>query len=201
MIQSLFCCDLYETHMITWLPLLHTGRNNHDGLYFFYSFVTHIMSPKCRGSSGEGLFVKEGQEHGRGKGKAVYYGKKKRFKSKDRRTAKCYGCKQISHWKRDCSNKSDSNSSTNAVQSDGSCGEEDLLCISSTKCIDAWILDSGCFYHLTPYWEWSNSFKSGDFGIAYLGDDKTCTIIRKGKIKFSLDDGGAHTLSEVCYVL
>lgn len=86
------------------------------------------------------------------------------------------------------------------VRSDGSCSEEDFLCISSLKCIDAWILDSGCFCHMTPHREQFNSFKSGYFGFVYLGDDKTCTIIGKGKIKISLDDDGECMLSEVCYV-
>lgn len=38
------------------------------------------------GSSGECLFMKGDQDHGRGKGRAMSYGKKKRFKSKDRKT-------------------------------------------------------------------------------------------------------------------
>lgn len=54
---------------------------------------------------------------------------------------------------------------------------------------------------MTPHREWFNSFKLGDFGFVYLGDDKTCTIIVKGKIKISLDDGGVRMLSEVSYVL
>lgn len=90
------------------------------------------------------------------------YGNKKRFKSKDRKTLECYDCKQIGHWKMDCPNKSGNNSLTNVVQTDGSCSEKYLLCISSTKCIDAWILDSRCFYHMMPHREWFNSFKLCD---------------------------------------
>lgn len=76
------------------------------------------MSPKYRGrwrKSGEGLFVKEGQNRGRGKGKEMIYGKKKRFKSKVRKITKCYGCKQIGHWNKDCPNKSGNSTSTNVV--------------------------------------------------------------------------------------
>lgn len=81
--------------------------------------------------------MKEGQDRGRGKGKTVSSGKKKRFKSKDRKTTKCYGCKQISHWKRDCPNKLGNSSSSNVVQSDDSCSEKDFFCVSSKKCIDS----------------------------------------------------------------
>lgn len=45
---------------------------------------------------------------------------------------------------------------------------------------------------MTPHREWFKYFK--------LGDDKTCTIIRKGKFKISLDDGGVRMLSEVHYI-
>ena len=57
---------------------------------------------ECGRSSGEGLFVKGGQDRGIGKGKALNFGNKMRFKSKDRKTTECYGCRQIGHWKRDC---------------------------------------------------------------------------------------------------
>ena len=104
--------------------------------------------------------------------------------------------------KRDCPNKSGNgnSSSANVVQSDGSCSEDDLLCVSSVKCTDAWVLDSGCSYHMTPHREWFNSFKSGDFGYVYLGDDKPCIIKGMGQVKIALDDGGVRTLSQVRYV-
>ena len=49
------------------------------------------------GNSGEGLFVEGGQDYGRGNGKTMGYGKKKSFKSKDRKIEECYGCNQIGH--------------------------------------------------------------------------------------------------------
>lgn len=54
---------------------------------------------------------------------------------------------------------------------------------------------------MTPHREWFNYSKLGDFGLAYLGDDTTCIITRKGKIEIALDDGGVRTLGEVRYVL
>ncbi|XP_045825325.1 uncharacterized protein LOC123917602 [Trifolium pratense] len=51
------------------------------------------------GTQGKGLYVKESQDHGQIKGKA---GSGKMSKSKNRKIAECYSCKQIGHWKRDC---------------------------------------------------------------------------------------------------
>ena len=42
-----------------------------------------------------------------------------------------------------------SSSSGNVVQIDDYENEADILCVSSSKCIDVWILDSGYSYHIT----------------------------------------------------
>src|ERR1044072_2023273 len=83
-------------------------------------------------------------------------------------------------WKRDCpkrsgSSKGNTSTAANVVQStDASSSEEDLLCVSSTMCTEAWILDSGGFYHMTPLRKGFHSFKKGDFGFVFLGDEKIC---------------------------
>lgn len=70
------------------------------------------------------------QDRGRSKGKEVDSGNKKRFKPKDRKIAKCYGCRKIDHWKRDCRNRLGNTSSANVVQFDDSYNKEELLCVS-----------------------------------------------------------------------
>jgi len=63
-----------------------------------------------------------------------------------------------------------------------------------------WILDSASSYHMTPKKEWFASYKSGDFGSVYQGDNAALSVVGIGDIKIKTQDGGEHLLKGVRHV-
>ena len=59
--------------------------------------------------------------------------------------------------------------------------EEDSLLLSLKSVDDLWVLDSGASFHATPHRGYFIDYVQGDFGIIYLGDNKSCQIVGKGK--------------------
>ncbi|KAK4400677.1 Retrovirus-related Pol polyprotein from transposon TNT 1-94 [Sesamum angolense] len=111
--------------------------------------------------------------------------------------------------KRDCpklkkqadEKRDDSSKSANVVQNDDSdCSDGDILSISTNQYVDAWILDSGCSYHITPNREWFSSYRSGNSGSVYLGDDRCCNIVGVGDVRIKMYDGTVRTLSDVRHI-
>ncbi|KAL0298311.1 UNVERIFIED_CONTAM: Retrovirus-related Pol polyprotein from transposon TNT 1-94 [Sesamum radiatum] len=97
--------------------------------------------------------------------------------------------------------RDDSSKSANMVQNDDSdCSDGDMLSISTNQYMDAWILDSGCSYHITPNREWFSSYRSGNSGSIYLGDDRCCNIVGVGDVRIKMYDGTVRTLSDVRHI-
>ncbi|KAL0315376.1 UNVERIFIED_CONTAM: hypothetical protein Sradi_5415800 [Sesamum radiatum] len=98
--------------------------------------------------------------------------------------------------------RDDSSKSTNVVQNDDSdCGDGDSLSVSTNQYMDACILDSECSYHITSNREWFTSYRSGNSGSVYLGDDRCCNIVGIGEIRVKMYDGTVRTLSDVWHIL
>ncbi|KAL0363821.1 UNVERIFIED_CONTAM: Retrovirus-related Pol polyprotein from transposon TNT 1-94 [Sesamum angustifolium] len=66
--------------------------------------------------------------------------------------------------------------------------------------MDAWILDSGCSYHIKPKREWFSSYMPGNSGSVYLGDDRCCNIVGVGDVRTKMYDGTIRTLSDVRHI-
>ena len=64
--------------------------------------------------------------------------------------------------------------------------EEDALLLSLESVDDSWVLDSGASFHATPHTSYFIDYVQGDFGLFYVGDNETCEIVRKGKVKIKL---------------
>ncbi|KAK4386042.1 Retrovirus-related Pol polyprotein from transposon TNT 1-94 [Sesamum angolense] len=121
-------------------------------------------------SHSDSLHVKGNQDRGRklengGSGKRNF-----RSKSRGKKKIHCYKCKEPGHIKRDCpklkkqadEKRDDSSKFANMVQNDNvDCSDGDMLSVSTNQYMDAWILDFGCFYHITPNKEWFTSYRSG----------------------------------------
>jgi hypothetical protein len=73
----------------------------------------------------------------------------------------------------------------------------------STTHIDheAWFVDSGASFHMTPHREWFCEYERYDGGNVFLGDDLTTRIIGLGKVKLRLIYGRIITLPGVLHIL
>ncbi|GMJ02017.1 hypothetical protein HRI_003870900 [Hibiscus trionum] len=106
-------------------------------------------------------------------------------------------------WKKESDDKHDASSKTvNMVQNENSdCSDGDMLYISTTQFTDAWILGSGCSYHITPNRKWFSTYMSVNFGSVYLGGDRCCNIVGIGEVGINMYDGTVITLCDVRHIL
>ncbi|XP_020571362.1 protein OPAQUE1-like [Phalaenopsis equestris] len=119
-------------------------------------------------SHGDSLYIKGKQDHGRKKEKEGSGRQNSRSKSKGKREINCYKCKEPGHIKRDCPKlkkqtrkKGDTSLKyVNVAQNDSSdCSDGDMLSVLSNQFTDAWILNLGCSYHITPNRAWFTSYR------------------------------------------
>ncbi|KAE8693888.1 putative pentatricopeptide repeat-containing protein [Hibiscus syriacus] len=136
-------------------------------------------------SQADSLYVKGNRDRGWNPEKAGSGKRNSRSKSRDKKTIHCYKCKEAGHMKRDCPKLKN---------------EGDMLSISTTQLTDAWILDSGCSYHITPNREWFSTYRPVNYGSVYLGDDRCCNIVGIGDVRIKMHDGSVRTLSGVRHI-
>jgi hypothetical protein len=65
---------------------------------------------------------------------------------------------------------------------------------------EAWLVDSGASFPMTPHMEWFCEYERYDGGNVLLGDDSTTRILGRGKVKFRLIDGRIRTLPGVLHI-
>jgi hypothetical protein len=78
------------------------------------------------------------------------------------------------------------------------------LVYSSTHAIhEAWLVDLGAFFHMTPHMEWFCEYERYDGDDVFLGDESTTKIIGQRKFKLNLMDGRIRTLPSVlhCWIV
>ena len=68
------------------------------------------------------------------------------------------------------------------------------------KYTDAWLLDSGCTYHMWPKREWFSTYKPYNGGSDLMGNDVVCKTVGIVNIRIRMFDGQVRTLMNVRYV-
>ena len=65
---------------------------------------------------------------------------------------------------------------------------------------EAWLIDSGASFHMTPHREWFCEYERYNGGNVFLGDASTTRIIGQGKFKLRLIYGRIGTLPGVLHI-
>jgi hypothetical protein len=65
---------------------------------------------------------------------------------------------------------------------------------------NSWLLDFACSFHVTPHWNWFDTYRSINCGSVRMGNDATCTIIGMGTIKIKMSNGVVRILEEVRHI-
>ncbi|KAE8691239.1 hypothetical protein F3Y22_tig00110890pilonHSYRG00161 [Hibiscus syriacus] len=165
----------YE-HMVTTLTY---GKETINIEEITAALLAHNQRKQNAGESSQAdsLYVKGNRDRGRKPEKTGSGKRNSRSKSRDKKAIHCYKCKEAGHM-----------------------NEGDMLSISTTQLTDAWILDSGCSYHITPNREWFSTYRPVNSGSVYLGDDRCCNIVGIDDVRIKMHDGSVRTLSGIRHI-
>ena len=65
---------------------------------------------------------------------------------------------------------------------------------------EAWLVESGASFHMTPHREWFYEYERYNGGNVFLGDESITKIIGQGKFKLRLIDGRIRILISVMHI-
>ncbi|XP_073131127.1 uncharacterized protein [Henckelia pumila] len=76
----------------------------------------------------------------------------------------------------------------------------EALVVADNDTKNAWILDSGCTYHMCLVKSWFEQLTEIDQGMVLLGNDKSCKVKGIGTIRLQMHDGTNRLLKDVRFV-
>jgi hypothetical protein len=178
----------------------------------FYEVVSSLFSEEMRQKNMEGkrtdtLFARgRSQERNRSNFSSGRSKSKGRSKSLGNFVKVCWRCGKEWHYKKQCRSKVEKKKgyeeslSTEENTSKEEGGDVYLASSSTHADHDAWLVDSGESFYMTPHGEWFCEYERYDGGNVFLGDDSTTRIIGRGKFKLRLIDGRIRTLPSVLHI-
>jgi transposase InsO family protein len=178
----------------------------------FEEVVSSLLSEEMRWKNMEGhstdALVARGcsQERNRCSFSSGISKSKGRSKSLENFVRVGWRCGKEGHYKKQCRSKvekkkeSKESSSTEENTSKEEGGDVYLTSSITHADHEAWLVDYGASFHMTPHREWFCEYEKYDGGNVYLGKDSTTRIIGRGRVKLRIIDGRIRTLSSVLHI-
>ena len=131
---------------------------------------------------GDNLYVDSGQGN---KGKNFQKENRSKGKKPDEKSKViCYYCKKEGHFKKDCNKRKADREKKVGKKievgvADSGADDGDLLhnCVGMNNSDDAWLLDSGCSFHMCPNKEWLQDYQAFDGGSVLMGNNVSCKML------------------------
>ena len=143
-----------------------------------------LASGSSADNPADGLFVTRGRSQERGSESRS----KRRSKSKNHKSLKCFHCHQPGHIRRNCPERKKSDSANVTIESSEDSDAESALTVSINDSGNEWILDSGASFHMTPNRQFFSSYQKRE-GKVRLGDNRVIAVVGGGEVRVRLDDG------------
>jgi len=156
-----YCYCLFLTVGPERLQQLPVQRDPMDSLLrrFFISFLARMS--KSGELSSESLYVIIGKENIRDSGSK---NKRTQSKTRDCSSVTCWNCKEVGHFKNQCTNDKQVNIAEDFA-------DEDLLVCCTNSSVNSWVIDFGASFHVTHSSEALQNLIIGDFGKVRLVDN------------------------------
>ncbi|VFQ91536.1 unnamed protein product [Cuscuta campestris] len=126
-------------------------------------------------SSEESLNIVRGRKNNRGGGSRNR--RRSQSKTRDSSGITCWKCKEVGHFRNQCSKE---DKEVNIAR--GSASDESLFIYCAESNVDSWVMDFGASFHATHNGEALQNLVVGDFGKVRLADNRALDVTGMGDI-------------------